>query len=173
MAQISKYVRDALKAQLSAVGTGFNDRLAAIATTYGIGAWTVDWSAESTNFLFGRVNPQAIEESSVLTYPLLTIDTLRSQHTNRVKFATFAGPVQAIVEVHHSWQQESVLADFASWVDATEDAMVAALNDQSAQFWPGNLLWAGQVALQRGPIAMGGYGWLQTAVFACNFELIA
>ena len=140
MPQISKFVRDALKAQLSASTTGFNDRLQNLAGTYGIDPWAVDWSSDSTNFLFGRINPALIEESSVLTYPLVTIDVLRSQNTNRVKFATFAGPVQAVIDIHHSWAEESVLQDFASFVDATEDAMVAALNDQDAQSWPGNLL---------------------------------
>ena len=172
MPQISKYVRDALKAQLSLGTTGFNDRLAAIAQTYGIDPWAVDWSADSTNFLFGRINPAQIEASSVLTYPLVTIDTVRSQNTNRVKFATFAGPIVVVIDVHHSWADESVIADFASFLDATEDAMIASLNDQDAQSWPGNLLWNGQVATQRGPIVMAGLGWLQSLSFICNFELV-
>lgn len=176
MPQISKYTRDAVKAQLAAETTGLNDRLAALWPTYGIARedlWKVDWSAESTNFLFGRLNPAAIEQSSVLTYPLVTIDTVRSQHTNRVKFATFSGGVQAVIDVHHSWSQASVLADFASFVDATEDAVISALNDQNAQYWPGNLGWNGQVACQRGQLVMAGENWLQTASFLCNFELNA
>lgn len=172
MPQISKFVRDALKAQLSAGGTGFNDRLQALAGAYEIEPWTVDWTADSTNFLFGLISPEKIEGSGVLTYPLVTIDTVRSQNTNRVKFATFAGPVTAVIDVHHSWSEESALQDFASFVDATEDAMVAALNDQDAQTWPGNLLWNGQVAAQRGQIVMGGMNWLQSLRFICNFELI-
>lgn len=174
MPQISKYVRDALKNQLSAANTGLNGRLAALWTPYGIAQddqWSVDWSADSTNFLFGRPTIQAVQQSSVLSFPFVAIDTLRSQHTNRVKFGTFAGPIQAVIDVHHSWGQEAVLQDFASLVDATEDAMVGCLNDQSAQFWPGSLLWNGNVALQRGPLAFGGRNWLQTVSFLCTFEL--
>jgi hypothetical protein len=169
--QISKAIRDALKAQLSAGTTGFNDRLAAIAATYEIEPWTVDWTRDSTNFIFGRVSPQAFEESSVFTYPLVTIDTMRAQNTNRVKFATFAGQVVAVIDVHHSWPEGSVLADFASLVDATEDAIIATLNDQDTQVWPPGVLWAGRVSVERGRIAMGGLGWIQTATFVCTFEL--
>ena len=173
MAQISKYVRDAIKTQLAANTTGFNARLAAISSTYGITAAQIDWTATSTNFIFGRMAPELFEESSVFTYPLLTIDTIRSQDMRRVKFSTFSGSVAAVIDVHHSWPDESVIADFASVVDATEDAVVACLNDKATQVWPGNLLWNGQVQVQRGPIKMGGYGWVLTLSFLCNFELVA
>ena len=62
MPQISKFVRDALKAQLSANSTGFNARLAAIAPTYGVDAAQIDWTDSSTNFIFGRVAPELFEE---------------------------------------------------------------------------------------------------------------
>ncbi len=169
---ISKLIRDAIRAQLAADVTGLNDRLAALAELYGVPPYVIDWSDTSTNFIFGRVSPAAFEESSVFTYPLLTIDTVRSQDTRRVKFATFAGPVVATIDVHHSWPDQSVLADFASLVDLTEDGVISCLNDQDSQSWPGNLLWNGQVTLQRGAIAMGGMGWIQSVQFICQFELI-
>jgi hypothetical protein len=168
---ISKTVRDALKTQLSASGSGLNDRLAALATTYSQTAYVIDWTATSTNFIFGRVAPEKFEESSVFTYPLLTIDTVRSLSTNRIKYGSFSGQVTAMVEVHHSWAQEAVIADFASLVDMTEDATISCLNDKAHQTWTGNLLWNGAVTLMRGPIAMGGYGWLQSISFTCQFDL--
>lgn len=170
--QISKYVRDAIKGKLSDPRTGFNPRLAAIAEDYGIEPWAVDWSNTSSNFLFGRIAPQPVEESSVLTYPLTTIDVVRAQDTRRVLFATFAGTVTAVIDVHHSWPDQSVIADFASMVDATEDAMVSVLNNVEDQDWPQGMLWAGKVTVQRNPIIAGGYGWLQTETFICQFELI-
>lgn len=170
MPQISKYVRDAVRTQLSVDVTGFNARLALLVASYGIEKWEIDWSPDSVNFLFGRVNPALIEASSVLSYPLTTIDTVRAQHTNRVKFATFSGTIQTLIEVHHSWPQSAVLADFASWLDATEDAMISTVNDQNG-IWPRNLEWNGQVAAQRGPIIQAGYGWLQTLSFFCQFTL--
>ncbi len=170
--QISKYIRDAIKDKLSDGRAGFNPRIQEIAESYGIEPWSIDWSCTSTNFLFGRIAPQAIEESSVLTYPLMTIDVARAQDTRRVLFATFAGVVTAVIDVHHSWPEASVLADFASVVDATEDAMVAVLNSVEDQGWPEGLLWGGKVSVQRNPIIAGGYGWLQTATFLCQFELI-
>jgi len=169
---ISKLIRDAVKTQLAASTTGLNDRLAALAASYATDPYVIDWSATSPNFIFGRVNPVAFEESSVFIFPLLTIDTVRTQDTRRIKFATFAGPVVVTIDVHHSWPQESVLGDFASLVDLTEDAVISTLNDQNHQVWPGNVLWNGQITLQRGAIAMGGYGWLQSLQFICNFEVV-
>lgn len=170
---ISKYVRDAVKAQLSDPQAGLNYRLSALAGGYGMdAAYEIDWSGTSQNFIFGRVAPEQFEETSAFSYPLLTIDTVRTQDTRRIKFATFAGPVVATIDVHHSWIEESVLADFASMVDLTEDAVISCMNDQSGQNWPGNLLWNGSIATQRGPIKMGGMGWLQSVQFVCNFELV-
>ena len=57
-------------------------------------------------------------------------------------------------------------------MDATEDALISTMNDQNHQTWPGNLLWNGQIALERKPIQMGGLGWIQSAQFLCSFELI-
>lgn len=170
--QISKYVRQAIKDKLAAPRTGFNARLSAIADDYGIEPWEVDWSNTSSNFLFGRIAPQPVEESSVLTYPLTTIDVVRAQDTRRVLFATFAGLVTAAIDVHHSWPDQSVIADFASLVDATEDAMISVLNDTEDQTWPDGILWGGKVTVQRNSVIAGGYGWLQTETFLCAFELI-
>lgn len=175
---ISKVVRDAVKTQLSATDSGINDRIAALTAAYTVSfstildPYTIDWSGEAGNFIFGRIDPQNVEASSVFSYPLLTIDTVRAQNANRIKYATFAGPVVATIDVHHSWPEQSVLADFASQVDLTEEAVIACLNDQNNQLWPGNLLWNGIVSTQRGPIVMGGYGWLQSIQFVCQFELI-
>lgn len=168
---ISKTIRDALRAQLSAAGSGLNDRLTALAPAYGVDAYQIGFGAASANFIFGRVSPDKFEESSAFTYPLLTIDTARSQNTNLVKFATFSGPVIATIDVHHSWPDESVLGDFASLVDLTEDAIYSCLNDKNRQSWPGNLLLNGNVSAARGPIVMAGMGWLQSIQFQCQFQL--
>jgi hypothetical protein len=168
---IAKLVRDSLMTHLSAAGTGLNDRVAALAAAYAQNAYAIDWSSTSTNFLFGRVSPTAIEQSSVLTFPLLTIDTVRSQDMRRIKFSTFSGPVMATIDVHHSWPDESVIADFASLVDMTEDAIIDCLNDQNSQAWPGGVLWNGRVTSQRSPIITGSLGWIQSVQLLCPFEV--
>ena len=178
MSQISRAVRLAVKTQLQGTtinNNGINDRLVALATAYGITAYAIDWSTTSQNFIFGQIDPVQFEESSPFTYPLLTIDCLRSQNTNRIKLGLghFSGMVTASIDVHHSWYDNAVLADFSSDVDATEDAVISCLNDPTYQTWPGNMLWTGNVALARGPIRMGGYNWLQSIRFTCTFELIA
>jgi hypothetical protein len=172
MPSISQKVRSAIVAQLSDPAKGFNPRLQVVTASYGVEPWSIDWTSESLNFMFGRVDPVALDKSSSLTYPMVTIDTQRSLHTNLVKFATFAGPIFAVIDVHHSWNESEAIPDFASWVDATEDAMVGALNDKDFQTWPGNVLWIGKVSANRGNVVMGGYHWRQTMTFICEFNLV-
>lgn len=174
MPNISKYVREAVRTQLADATVGYNARLESVAESYGIEDVKdkrINFAKDSTNFLFGRISPDALEQSSVLTYPLMTIASVRCQNTNRVKFATFSGGVQVVIEVHHSWPDSAVIGDFDSEVDATEDVVIACLNAQNAQAWPPNLGWNGQVAATRSGIRMGGYGWLMTIQFLCTFEL--
>jgi hypothetical protein len=173
MPSISQKVRTAIVTQLrSDPVKGFNPRLATVAAGYGTTPWSIDFSDASQNFLFGRVDPVALDKSSSLTYPLVTLDTQRSLQTNLVKFAVFAGPIYAVIDVHHSWDESEAIADFASYVDATEDAMVGTLNDQTYQTWPGNLLWNGKVSTNRGNVTMGGYHWRQTMTFVLEFNLV-
>jgi hypothetical protein len=168
---IAQIVPTALRDQLANETTGLNARIAALAEAYGIEPFEIDWTDTSTNFLFGRLDPALLEESSVFTYPFVTIDTARMSDVRRVKFSVFSGPVLGLIEVHHSWQQESVIADFGALVNATADAVMNCLNDQSTQAWPGNLLWNGRAEMLPGPLRMGGQGWLRTTQFICPFDL--
>jgi len=172
---ISKTVRNALLAQLSAPGSGINDRMLLLAGPYGQTAYSIDWSAESTNFLFGQIDPDSVEGSSVLTYPLVTIDTANAIGQDLIYNSTFSGSVLGLIDVHHSWPDESVLSDFASLVDMTEDAVISCLHDPNQQnIWStyGNLQLAkGGIVSQRGKIQFGGENWRQSLRISCRMEL--
>jgi len=172
---ISKTIRDAILAQLSAPGSGINDRMLLLAANYGQDAYAIDWSDASPNFLFGRIDPDSIEESSVLTYPLVTIDTGAAVGQDIIYDSTFSGSVMALIDIHHSWPNESVLSDFASLVDMTEDAVISCLHDPNQQnIWSsfGNLLLAkGGITSQRGRITFGGENWRQSLRISCRMEL--
>jgi hypothetical protein len=168
---ISGVVSAALWGQLSNGTAGLNARLIALAASYTFPGFTIDWSPTSVNFLFGTIDPAALEESSTFTYPFLTIDLLGLQDQREIKFATFSGPVIGVVEVHHSWADEAVIADFGALVNATGDAVLTCLNDANYQGWPPQLLWNGRAEMRPGPLRMGGLGWLKTTRFICPFKL--
>jgi len=175
--KISGVVPAALWAQLSNQTSGVNPRLVALADSqaYKFDAFEIDWSDTSTNFIFGRIDPGLLQESSVFTFPMVTIDigelADRGTDPRRIKTATFSGLVIGLVEVHHTWESEGVLADFGALVNATGDAILNCLNDHEVQQWPGNLLWNGRARMVPGPLKMGGQGWLRTTQFLCPFEL--
>lgn len=169
---ISRAVRDAIKAQLSDAVNGFNVNLAAIASSYGVAAFEVDWSDTSTNFIMGRIDPDMVEETSPFSYPLLTIDTENSTHDNFVKFAEFAGKVTAIIEVTLSWEQGQTIPDFASYADAVEDAMFKSMNNQAFQAWPSGVLYNGITDMSRGRIIEAGENWRQQLPFVAAFRRI-
>jgi len=168
---IARIVPEALRTQLAAETTGFNARIAALAEGYGVEPFEIDWSETSTNFIFGRIDPGLLEESSVFTYPFLTIDIARLADSRRIKYSVFSGGVVGLVEVHHTWANDSIIADFGALVNLTCDAVMNCLNDQDGQVWPGNLLWNGRTEMAPGPLRMGGQGWLKTTQFFCPFDL--
>jgi len=165
---ITGVIEAALKAQLSDAVTGINPRLVILASSYTFDAFAIDFSSNSTNFMFGRIDPSALEETSVFTFPFLTISILGAQDQRDIKFSTFSGPVMAIVEIHHSWAQNAIIADFDSLVNASADAIFSCLND--IQTWPGNLLWNGKAEMRPGALKFGGLNWLKTTQFICPFR---
>ena len=174
MPQISKKIRDAILTQLSDVTKGFNPNLAAVASTYGITPFEIDWAGK-TNWLFGRIDPNSIESSDTLAYPVLTIDTLGSVDTGDVVTATFAGQVLAIIEIHYSWAQEQLIPDFASVGDAIEDAMFTTFNGPANQpYFSSGIRYSGHLEFSKGPIQMGsGQNWRQTLQFRPRMRLVA
>jgi hypothetical protein len=168
---IAGVVPAALKGQLSADGSGVNERLIVLGASYVFDPFQFDWSDMSVNTMMGSIDPASLEETSVFTYPFLTIDLLALQDAREIKYSTFSGPAVGIVEVHHSWPDESIIADFGALVNATADAVLSCLNDAKYQDWPDNLLWNGRAEMRPGRLKQGGLGWLKTTQFICPFRL--
>ena len=184
MPQISKLVRTQLLARLQGADANgqnsFNLNMNAALQSYGLSpqviAWqNIDWTANTHNFIWGRISPDEIDSSGgQFTYPLVTIDTLNSRNTNYAKYANFAGPVQAVIDVHFSWKSSGVLQDFSSWSDALEDALYTTLLSQSYQRWSNGILpeW-GSAAFTKDPqIRAGGYGWRRSHTLTAIFEVV-
>jgi hypothetical protein len=181
MPAVSRMIRQALLTQLSgAPGStllgGFNGAVDEALGNYGLDPsvifWEgINWQTDGTsqNFLFGRVSPDFIEQSSAYRYPMVTIDTVKSVSDPRFKFGTFNGPIFAIVEIHLSWEAAEVIPDFASWGDAFEDAVYTTLNANGAMVAPG-WTYNRNIEVTRSPIMMGGRNWRQTHTCPCRFE---
>ncbi len=182
--EISKTVRDTIKSQLSDDVNGFNAQVLALADTYGVVPFQVDWSPSSKSFLFGRVSPDILEAvsaiqeivsaGSALSYVFLTVDTLSARDTGLVASSTFGGEVQGIIELTLSWEQSDVLPDFSSWADVCERSMWNALASPAVQAgWQSqNLLFNRKMQFVKGPILFGGSNFRQTLQFQPQFTLV-
>jgi hypothetical protein len=173
---ISKIIRNALKTQIADAAAGVNARLAALAGSYPDAVpYVIDWSSTSLNFIWGTLDPDKFEETSVFTYPLVTIDTLTAQDQGLIFSATFAGKVVGVIDIHHSWPNESVVADFSDQLDMSEDAFLSCIKDTSRQQWGGGvnnlLLMKSGVNSGRTKVTFGGQNWRQSLRIVCPFEL--
>lgn len=175
MADICRLVRTGLNARLSDPNYGFNAKYAAIQLDYNVPAISIDWSASSTNFAWGRIPPDLVEETSPFSYPLLTISADRGQQDPsalRVRFQQFSGIVLGVVEMHLSWIEEQVI-DFETWPDSVVAAMFDSINDPSTpNSWGSGLLYNGEMSFQKGPIIAAGQNWRRTLTFSCPFRVI-
>ena len=186
MPQISRLLRTQLAARLQGSDANgqnsFNLNFSAALQAYGLSPQVIRWpssgidyTANSHNLIWGRVSPDEIDTSGgAFVYPLLTIDTLRSRNSNYVKYATFAGPVTASIDVHLSWDASGALQDFATWSDALEDALFSTLLHDNYQRWSNGILpdWSSATFSKDASIRPGGYGWRRSHTFLATFEVI-
>lgn len=178
MPSISQRVRAALKTQLADDTAGFNPNFTTALGNYSVDPSAIDWiginwNSDSNNFFFGSVAPDIAQGAgNAIVYPFMTIDTIRSQHTNEVVSATFAGPIAPVIYFHLGWNTEDLIPDFASFGDAAEDAMFATVNNLNKQNYGMNILYNGRMSMQRSPIVPGGPGWRQSLSFFPEFKVI-
>jgi hypothetical protein len=170
MPQISLVALNALQARLSDSVTGFNANLTAVANTYGVDAFTVDWSNTSSNFMIGQIDPNLLEQSSSFTYPFVTIDTATVTDDGRVVSAVFAGTIALIVEVHIAQETEDFPRLLVPLGQAVEDAFFATVNNQSqlGTYMSALLTYNGKWTLQKSSIQMSGNNWRRTLRFTTS-----
>jgi hypothetical protein len=90
---------DHIKARLYRGGkqllnNSFNSTLAGLAGSYGITAFTVDWSAASLQFFQFNGDPDELEQTSASKYPMVFMHAVRSQNTHESLGRNFSGPVE-------------------------------------------------------------------------------
>ena len=170
MAKIGKRVRDLVRARLSAPAEGFNVGLASTCAEYGIVGFSLDFGG-GKNFFLGEINPDHLEASSSIQYPLMLLYVGSMQDVGRMKPALFSGPVTVFMDVFLSWREASAAADFESLADAVEDAMVFLFNRRDRQDWGASVVYNGGIACVRGPVVPGASGWRRLLRFQLAFEV--
>jgi hypothetical protein len=170
MPQISLTALTALQTRLSDPATGFNANLAAIAATYGITPYVVDWSSTSSNFMVGQVDPTLLEASSTFTYPFTTIDTGAVVDDARVVSAVFAGTIALVIDVTISLESEDFPRLLIPLGQAIEDAMFATVNnlDEIGVYMSALLTYNGRWTLQKSSITFAGNNWRRTLRFTAS-----
>lgn len=175
MPQISSTAIAALLSRLSDPATGFNRNLQAVASTYGIEPWEVDWDTEnSPNFMIGQILPDQVEESVAFTYPFTTVDTGVVASDSRVVSAVFAGSIGLVVDIHISTRNEALPRSLTHLAQAIEDAFFATVNnlDEIGAFLTSGLTYSGKWTLQKNTVQMAGQNWRRTLRFTATIGRI-
>jgi hypothetical protein len=171
MSEISRKVREAVLLRLSDPTSGFNANLAAVASTYGIQPFSVDWSATSKNFFRGFLDPNDVDESTPSRYPLVMMYAITSTNRNLQKFALFSGEVILGLDFHITWRAGNALRNFEDLGDAIEDAVYKTLNGTDFQAWGAPLTYNGQISLAKRPLELAGEHWRQTLSFRLTLQV--
>ena len=137
MAGYKKRVRDAMVAALSNGTTGFNAALGAIASTYDIPPFALDFGADSANVVYGYLDPEEVEVSRVFEFPGLIMYSTESVDEHALKPAKFSGFVNTYLvfylryreldDIVNSGNMPDHGSNFEKYADAVEDAVNEAL----------------------------------------------
>lgn len=170
--EYTQQVRDRLVATLADPTNGFNPHLATIAPDYRIKAFAIDWSDDSKNFFETNIDPDEIETSAPLKYPLVTLCTLQTNNSHRALFQTFSGEVTMQLTFYLSWAIPRAPQNTERLVNAVEAAIIRTLCNPD---WQGNF--TGPVTFNRvlgasrSPVEIGGEHWRQPLRFNVTFQL--
>jgi hypothetical protein len=182
MPQTRKLVRDAIKSALADTDDGFNATLAAIAATYGIDPFTIDWSDGSGNFIEANLDETGARASRLVTGVTVSLYTSESRNKslgeNRSKTAAFEGTILAHLDIRLDFRDgEDVNDDLTEDVaDAVEDAIIQILVDPQGPFrgsFEGPVYFSGDFACLRPPIEQLAEGYAQLLPFQLLYEVHA
>jgi|SRR6185369_741748 len=170
MVSTRKAVRDAIIAILAAPLTGFNAGLAAVASSYGVTPFTIDWSAGSKQLFQGYLLPDQIELSQVIVYPACVAYTTFTQNQNLEKFRRFSGIVTLNLDFYVDFRTGIEVDQTDDLPDAIEDAITGIINQPLLNL-PSNIAWNGGIECAREPVRLLQDGWFQRCPHQLIFEV--
>jgi len=174
MAQVSKRVRDVVRARLAAAWAtklnltkaGYSLAAAELAKLAGI-----DWTgAQRKQFFQGQIDPNALDDTTATTYPLVILFTSEASHDGTEKFRSFSGSVLAHLEFIWTWRQGNALPNFDEVGDLIEDTLLEVFHDRAWVGAIGNgVVYNGEFAFSRGPVTQAGEHWRQACAARLRF----
>lgn len=170
--EYSQQVRDRVIAQLADSTLGFNAHIAAIAEVHGIRPFALDFSENSKNFFETNMDPDEIETSSPLKYPLATLCTVSSNNTHRSMFQTFSGAVNMALTIYITWATPRAPQNTERLANAVEAAVVRTFCNLDAMGnFTGPVSYDRVLGASRTPVQIGGEHWRQPLRFTLSFQL--
>lgn len=161
--QISKMARTAVSTFLSDPDVGFNPTLAAVWSDYGISGspFTINFASNSPNFFQGFYAAKDLIASSNVTFPAISLYTVKTANTNNEKFHLFSGSIMIGIDTYVSFPQSRALTNSDDLTDAVEATYYNVFHTLDNQSLWGNVTYNGDLYVTRGPVLMGGPNWIQ------------
>lgn len=183
MPNFRKNAREQILAVLAHATTGFNAQLAAIAASYSVTAFTIDWAVPSNNFAVAYLDPEGVAASTIDTFPCAVLYGGRAVDEKNQKYRKFSGQViygvdfylqyRALTDAQHAGNAITNLAALGNnepIADAVDDAFLEALNAGRSTFQTNGLTLSGFSA-DRNPVEPRGDGYVQRLAFTLGFEV--
>lgn len=167
-------VRDVVVAQLSDPSHGFNYQMSVVAAAQGVTAIAFDWSATSNNFFEAQIDPEDLEGSTSLRYPIATLAVTREMNSLMQMYETFSGAVQMEFKVYLSFKQSSVPRNVEKTISAVTAAVIRTFCDTSAAStgnFTGPVTFNRAIDITRPRIEMGAENWRAPIKFQFTFQL--
>jgi hypothetical protein len=171
-----KLVRDAVKTALADVTYGFNAKLAAIASTYGVTAWTFNFSAGSSNFLQAYLGGEDVDMTQIATFPAMLIYTTGMQQSAREKLRTFSGNLICNIDIYlqYAYRLDGVSFpeqdDIEKYSDAVSDVLTEIFQ-RRALAWPAGVSYSYQFQFEPDPAIPLADGWRQRLACQLAFQV--
>jgi hypothetical protein len=168
---VSSAARGAVLARLADAVYGFNANHADAAAAGGAQPIAVNWNPATSKQLFlSFLSPDAIEDTTAFTFPVVCVYSARSASTNRAKYNVFSGEVHVYVDIHWASKSSAAPRDSEREMDAIENALIACFNARPD--WAGDdVVYGGDIELQRLPVTKTSSNWRQTIRARLTLEL--
>jgi hypothetical protein len=171
MPAISKMVRDAVRARLAAA---YEETLGPICLEYGLNRpQAIVFEPKSRNFFQAYLHPDAIENSTVKSYPMAILYTVGSANENLEKFREFSGRVTLNLDIYLSWPSARAISDFETLGDAVEATLYRVFNDPEWADAYTDFVYNGDISIVRRPLEQAGENWRQaiSARLICQADI--
>jgi hypothetical protein len=167
-------VRDVVVAQLEDAARGLNAQLALTLAAAGLPVFAFDWSAASLNFFEAQVDPNDIETSTPMKYPICTLTVVNEDNTLDQTWITFSGTVPVEFVIYISFIQSGVPRNVEKTLNAVTAAVIRTFCDSSAAAtanFTGPVTFNRKVRVTRPRLQMGAQNWRAPLKFSMVFQL--